>query len=142
MQPMSEKNIQSMIMLAASQTGAAIFRNNSGNGVAGAKMFRIERDGPVNLLQGDWVVRHGSRIQYGLTVGSSDLIGWRRTIITPDMVGKPAALFLALEVKTAIGKATPEQINFIAAVRKAGGLAGIVRSVDEALGVCNPLEGI
>lgn len=136
---MTEKNIQQRIMLAAAQAGATVFRNNTGNGVAGSHMQRIEKAGPVMLQPGDWVVRHGSRIQYGLCVGSSDLIGWRRVIITPDMMYKQVAMFLALEVKTDSGKATHEQINFIEQVRKAGGLAGVVRSVDEAIGVCNPL---
>jgi hypothetical protein len=55
------------------------------------------------------------------------------------MVGKRLALFLALEVKTATGPIMPEQKTFIENVRKAGGLAGVVRSVDEAVAVCNPL---
>jgi hypothetical protein len=80
-----------------------------------------------------------SPVKYGLVEGGSDLIGWRTVIITPEMIGKPVALFLALEVKTATGKPTPEQENFIRAVRKAGGLAGVVRSCDDAIGVCNPL---
>lgn len=136
---MNETTLQKQIMLAASQAGATIFRNNTGNGVAGAKMFRIEKDGPVFLKQGDWVVRQGSRIQYGLCVGSSDLIGWRTVTITPEMVGGKVAVFLALEVKTPTGRASDEQTNFINTVRRAGGLAGVVRSADEALGVCNPL---
>lgn len=137
---MSEKNIQSSIMLAASASGATLFRNNTGNGVAGAKMFRIEKAGPVQLQPGDWVVRHGSRIQYGLCVGSSDLVGWRTVKITPEMVGRKIARFLALEVKTPTGRATDDQKRFIEAVRKAGGLAGVVRTPDEAIGICNPLN--
>lgn len=127
---MSEKTIQSQIMLAASQAGATVFRNNVGNGVLGQV---AKQDG------GQFHIVNGRRVQFGLCPGSSDLIGWRRVRITPDMVGGHVAVFLALEVKTATGKPTPEQVNFISAVRKAGGLAGVVRSVDEALGVCNPL---
>lgn len=58
----------------------------------------------------------------GLCVGSSDIIG-----ITPD------GRFLAVEVKTKTGRATAEQIRFIDAVRRKGGVAGIARSVDDAL---------
>lgn len=37
-----------------------------------------------------------------------------------------------LEVKTAIGKASPEQLEFIANMQSVGAVAGIVRSIDEA----------
>ena len=127
---MTENNIQKQIMLAASQAGATVFRNNTGNGVLGQV---VKQEG------GQYHIVNGRRVQFGLCVGSSDLVGWRSITVTPDMVGKPVALFLALEVKTPSGKPTMEQINFINAVRRAGGLAGVVRSVDEALGVCNPL---
>ena len=62
----------------------------------------------------------GRSYRYGLAVGSSDLIGWTAT-----------GRFLAVEVKSAKGKATPEQLAFIEAVRAAGGVAGVVRSVDD-----------
>lgn len=135
---MSEKNIQSTIMLAASANGANVFRNNVANAVAG-QATRIERDGPVMLHKGDWVVKQGRRTQFGLCVGSSDLIGWRPVTVTPDMVGRRIARFLALEVKTPTGRATDDQKNFIEAVRKNGGLAGVVRSPDEAIALLNPL---
>lgn len=118
-------------MLAASQTGATVFRNNVGNGVLG----RVAKQEGAQFH-----IINGRRVQFGLCPGSSDLIGWRTITVTPEMVGKRLALFLALEVKTPTGAATMEQINFIAAVRKSGGLAGIVRSVDDAISVCNPLE--
>lgn len=135
---MSEKNIQSTIMLAASVNGANVFRNNVANAVAG-QATRIERDGPVMLHKGDWVVKQGRRTQFGLCVGSSDLIGWRAVTVTPNMVGRRIARFLALEVKTSTGRATDDQKNFIEAVRKNGGLAGVVRSPDEAIALLNPL---
>lgn len=127
---MSEKQIQTEIMLAASRSGATVFRNNVGNGILGQV---VKQDG------GQFHVVNGRRVQFGLCPGSSDLIGWRTIRITPDMVGGHLAVFLALEVKTPSGKPTPEQVNFVQAVRKAGGLAGVVRSADEAVAVCNPL---
>lgn len=62
----------------------------------------------------------GEFIRFGLCVGSSDLIG-----ILQD------GRFLAIECKSATGKATPEQIGFIHAINKSGGVAGICRSVDD-----------
>ena|ERR1035437_757814 len=64
--------------------------------------------------------RNGCNIRYGLCVGSSDLIGF-----TKD------GRFLAIEVKTATGKPTDEQINFIDAVNRAGGVGFICRSVEQ-----------
>ena len=136
---MSEKNIQTDIMLAASQSGATVFRNNVANGLVG-QMTRVDKDGPVMLRKGDWIVRNGRRTQFGLCVGSPDLIGWKSVVITSDMVGKRIACFMGLEVKTSTGRATEDQKNFIEQVRKAGGLAGIVRSADDAIGVLNTLN--
>lgn len=64
----------------------------------------------------------GRLITYGLCKGSSDLIG-----IAPD------ARFLAVEVKKEGGRVRSEQLLFIEAVRRAGGIAGICRSADEAV---------
>lgn len=137
---MSEKNIQQEVRMALSAHGIVNFRNNSGNGVAGSHMRRIEKAGQYRLDVGDYVVKHGSRIQYGLCVGSSDLVGWRQIIITPEMVGQCIGQFVAVEVKTPTGKATDDQKNFINQVRKAGGLAGIVRSGDDVISLLNQLK--
>ena len=66
----------------------------------------------------------GRLIRYGLCKGSSDVIG-----LCPD------GRFLAVEVKTATGRVRPEQVAFIDAVRRAGGRAGIARSVQDALDI-------
>lgn len=97
---MKESDIQRLIMLALSEAGCLIWRNNTG------------------------VLKNaaGIPIKFGLCVGSSDLIG-----ITPT------GRFLAVEIKTCKGRATPEQLRFIEAVRSRGGIAGIARSPAEAL---------
>lgn len=77
--------------------------------------------------------RTGRPIQFGLTRGSADLIGWRTVTVTPEMVGQRIAVFTSIEVKTPTGRLTPEQRNWQAAVLKAGGIAGIARSVADAL---------
>lgn len=71
----------------------------------------------------------GAKIRFGLCKGSSDLIGFIRLEIN----GVKTARFMALEIKTATGKATEEQVLFMAMVRGFGGFACIVRSVEEAL---------
>ncbi|MGH2505827.1 MAG: VRR-NUC domain-containing protein [Ktedonobacteraceae bacterium] len=69
--------------------------------------------------------------RYGLGAGTSDLVGWQTIVITPSMVGKKIARFLAAELKAQGGKATPEQIAFIRTVMNAGGIGFIARSVQE-----------
>jgi hypothetical protein len=77
--------------------------------------------------------RTGRYVQFGVgSPGGSDLIGYRKVAITPEMVGTEIAVFAAVEVKAAKGKATEQQKAFIEHIRNAGGIAGIARSVDEA----------
>lgn len=66
----------------------------------------------------------GRLIRYGLCKGSSDVIG----------VAKDGR-FLAVEVKTETGRVSPEQVAFLDAVRRAGGRAGVARSVADALSI-------
>jgi hypothetical protein len=67
----------------------------------------------------------------GLFPGSGDLIGWRTVTVTSDMVGKPIAQFLSIEVKTPTGKVRPDQSNWLEQVNISGGLAIIARSVND-----------
>jgi len=68
--------------------------------------------------------RQGRMIKFGLCVGSADIIGIA-----------PGGVFLAVECKTAIGQPTQAQLNFIAAVLRAGGRAGVARSAAEAVAI-------
>jgi hypothetical protein len=72
----------------------------------------------------------GRWVQFGLTKGSSDLIGWH----------KKTGKFVAIEVKRPGQELRKDQKNFIDQVRKAGGIAGVARSPDdlaEILTDCN-----
>ena len=69
----------------------------------------------------------GSTHRFGLCVGSADLIG----------VVAPHGRFLAIEVKSAKGRTTKEQELFLALVRRMGGVAGVARSVEEAVSLAN-----
>ena len=71
-------------------------------------------------------------IEFGLCVGSSDLIGFQSVTITADMVGQQVAIFTAIEVKTPTGKVSAEQKRFTDMVNNFGGIGAIVRSVDDA----------
>lgn len=65
----------------------------------------------------------GRQVRYGLAVGSADLIG---------VVG-PHGRFVAIEVKSAGGSVTGDQSLWLETVRRMGGVAGVARSVEEAL---------
>jgi hypothetical protein len=107
----SEQTIQQHIRIACSQGGTRLFRNNTGT----------LKD------------QHGRPVTFGLAKGSADLIGWRTVTVTPEMVGQQVAVFLSIEVKTATGRLRPEQQQWLAAVQTAGGIAGVARSVEDAL---------
>ena len=71
-----------------------------------------------------------------LIEGSSDWIGYMATTITPSMVGKRIAVFTALESKRPDGGVvSKEQEGFLNALSDAGGICGVVRSVDDAQAV-------
>jgi hypothetical protein len=97
--------------------------------------------GPVRLFRnnvGAWKTPSGGFLSYGLgssgsriLPGTSDLIGWRSVVITPAMVGQTIAQFVGVEVKDQ-DEPSEQQLNFIAQVNAAGGLAGVAHSIEEA----------
>ena len=91
--------------------------------------------GPIRLWRNNTGVlpdRQGRPVRFGLCPGSSDLIGLRTVTVTPDMVGQRLAVFAAVEVKAPKGRLTDQQVHFLAAVGRMGGLAGVARSVEDA----------
>ncbi|RYD38952.1 MAG: VRR-NUC domain-containing protein [Verrucomicrobiaceae bacterium] len=75
----------------------------------------------------------GATISYGIPGrGGADLLGWTTVRIGPEHVGRTAAIFTSLEVKTPAGRPTPEQKTWLTAVTAAGGIAGIAHSKHEA----------
>lgn len=99
-----------------------LFRNNVGTGWVG-KIIDSTRE-KITLVS-------YRKLDSGLCVGSSDLIGWTVVDITPEMVGRKIAVFTALELKTKNLQATKEQKNFIEQIKKSGGIAGIVRETTD-----------
>ena len=127
---MSEHVIQQQILLAHSSGTTRLWRNNVGTGwagqatkVTGGNLRAVSQA----LRPGDVVIRQGRPLHAGLCVGSSDLIGYRQV--------NGIAQFVALEVKSATGRATKEQVQFLDHIQAAGGLAGIARSVDDAAAI-------
>tara|TARA_R110000868_G_scaffold271838_1_gene531159 strand:- start:3139 stop:3492 length:354 start_codon:yes stop_codon:yes gene_type:complete len=84
---------------------------------------------------------HGRWVNFGIPgAGGSDLIGMHSMTITPAMVGKRVAVFLAVEVKSDEGKPSQDQLAFIEFVQAMGGIAGVARSGDEALNLITEYE--
>ena len=75
--------------------------------------------------EGDIVLWRGaSRILAGLCVGSADLVGIKM------VDGK--GIFIGMEVKTENVITTMMQTKWLALISKLGGIAGVVKSVEEA----------
>jgi hypothetical protein len=105
----------------------------------GRGLIRLLRNNVGSLFD-----RNGRPVAYGLGSqggkpfrGSSDWIGWRSMVVTPEMVGQRIAVFVAIETKD-LAKATADQERFIANVQAAGGLAGVAHNVEEARAILHP----
>jgi hypothetical protein len=87
-------------------------------------MLALSEDGHfvARANVGLFFTRDGRPVHAGLPVGFSDLFGNR--------AGDARAFYL--EVKTATGRASPQQLAFLAAMRARGAIAEVVRSVEDA----------
>jgi len=72
------------------------------------------------------------RVTFGLCPGAADLIGIRRIVVTEEMLGQTIGQLVALEEKTATGRARDDQRRFLDAMRRMGALAEVSRSADHA----------
>lgn len=116
----SEATLMRRVLVRASELGARLFRNNTGR-------WRLARPECRECQSGGRVVASG------LCVGSSDLIGWRSVVVTPEMVGRTVAVFVAAELKVDRNDVTDEQAQFLEVVDGAGGIGVVVRDVESLL---------
>jgi hypothetical protein len=96
-----------------------MFRNAVGYGIATAPKF-IHR-----LNGGKILIDKGSPIRFGLFPGSSDMIGYKPTIITLDMVGQMVAIFQGIEIKTEHDRLSEEQRKWNSALIRDGAIAEV-----------------
>lgn len=122
-----EHQLQNQIALAlGSRPDIRLFRNTVGAGWVGT----------VTNRRGSTITLANARpVTFGLHPGSPDLMGWRSVKITPDMVGQTVAVAVGLEIKTAKGRTSPAQENFLSAMKLMGALSGVARSIEQAEGV-------
>lgn len=113
----SESEIQQKIQIDGPSWNCQLMRNNSG--ALKDQTGRLVRYGLGNVSK-----QHSEQIK------SSDLIGFTKVVITPDMVGKTVAIFTAVEVKESDWKPSPvdkreiAQRTFLQWILANGGLAG------------------
>jgi hypothetical protein len=126
-----ETNIFKLSLVALSKLGTRMFRINTGRAWTGNKITKL----PANhgLYPGAIIIHDPRPFSTGTPKGYSDGTGWTPVVITQQMVGEQIAVFTAGEAKAPNGRATSEQINFIDQVIKAGGIAGVFRSPEEAV---------
>lgn len=119
----SEDTVQGEVRLKASQQGFRLWRNNVG-------VMLDKRGIPVRYGLCNESKKQNEKIK------SSDLIGVKPVIITPDMVGSVIGVFYAREVKKEGWeyKGTPRekaQLNFLNIVRFMGGDAEFISDVED-----------
>lgn len=118
---------------AVSKLGARLFPMTSGKFWGpyhrGRKITRVET---VTLQPGDVLIRQGHMISVGFT-GLSDTLGGSQMTITAEDVGRTVCILTAIEIKAGADRLREGQPEFLAAVKKMGGRAGVARSVDDAV---------
>lgn len=119
----SEAAVQAAVRLEYARRGYRLWRNNVGQ-------LRDERGVPVRYGLANDSAALNQRLK------SSDLIGWRPVLITPDMVGQQLAVFVSLEVKAPDWRLTPgdkrgqAQARWLDLVAADGGEARFVQEVE------------
>ena len=119
---MTQANRLNIIRKWATQMGHRLFRNNVGKAYQG-KLTEIKHHGRIRK-----VIDNLRYIDFGLAIGSADLIGWQCIKITPDMVGDNIAVFFAVEEKSSRDELSVEQINFLQTVHANGGVAMVAKT--------------
>lgn len=116
---MSETDFIKKMLLESNDADCVLYRNNTGIGWAGTFMGR---DGAGNV-----VLKNARPLHAGLCTGSSDAIGWANVIVTPEMLGRSLAVFLAVEAKSRRGATSADQIRFLHNVNRARGIGIVLR---------------
>lgn len=134
------KILQDVFAKLGSREDVRLFKNPVGLALSG-KIFKltdyqkwqIRRILKIPLATNFKLLIEPHEIKYGLTPGSADLIGFRKVKITPDDYGKDIAQFLSIEIKPEKAAVKPNQKNWYRFIRGFGGLAGVARSVRDAI---------
>lgn len=131
----SESTVQKKVWAALALAGTVVFRTNSGKAwLSGAGPAKRLDDGTVIVPAGRPVGLGLVMINGDTVPGLSDLTGYTKVTITPEMVGRTLPIFTVIETKESGGGRRKEnQISFISQVTKDGGIGGFAASTGEAL---------
>ncbi|MDX0262459.1 hypothetical protein GOC60_14850 [Sinorhizobium meliloti] len=135
---MSETPLMRRLMKKATRLGARLFRQNTGMGWVGRSQ-RFDRPGTIEVRPGDVVIRNARPFHAGFE-GLSDSGGWSPLVITPELMGATVAIYTQVEVKED-ARPTTAQLDWIAAVKAAGGRAGIAHNEDELAAILSARPG-
>jgi len=120
---------------AVSKLGARLFPMTTGKFYGPVhRARRIARTETVTLNPGDVVIRQGHLVNVGFT-GMSDTLGGSPMTITAEDVGRTVCILTAIEIKAGADRLREGQPEFLAAVKKMGGRAGVARSVEDAVAI-------
>lgn len=126
---MSESILGKKLQVEWTKLGHRLFRINTGIGWVG-KSTVIRTKTQMTLSPGT-VVTHNARPLHAGFTGCSDYVGFKRVVVTQEMVGQTVAIFAAMETKDT-GRLSPEQKNFINMVNESGGIAKEVRQIEDS----------
>lgn len=122
---------------AASKLGARLFPMTVGKFWGPYhKGVRYERTQTVTVNPGDVLIRGGYMVSVGFT-GLSDTLGGSPMTITAEDIGRTVMILTAVEVKAGKDRPRPGQPEFIEAVKKMGGRAGMARTPEDAIRICS-----
>lgn len=126
-------SLTNQIRLAASKIGARLFPMVVGKFWGPYhRGNRFTKTQTITVHPGDVLIRQGHMVSVG-QAGMSDLVGFIPHVVTEADLGQTFARYLAVEVKAGDDRLRPGQPEFIEAVQKNGGLAGVARSPREAV---------
>lgn len=114
---MKETNIQNFSLIAGSQSGAMIWRNQVGT----------------------FYNRSGNPVKVG-NVGAADSLGVVPVVITQDMVGKTIGVAIACEFKAKRGRQSDDQKRWQSNFEKRGGKYALIRSPDDMVEFINGIK--
>lgn len=132
---MQESSVLKLVWYAIAAT-STIFRLNTGKAwqsSLGPKGVGRTPSGAVHIQAPRMVSVGFGKPNGDPLVGAYDLDGWTPKLITIEMVGCTVAVFTSIECKaTKGGRVSEDQENWGDQVRKAGGIAGVAKTPEEA----------
>lgn len=113
---------------AVSKKGARLFPMTVGKFWAGIPVGKTP--------DGHTILKHARIVNVGFA-GLSDTLGGSPMTITAEDVGRTVMILTAVEIKAGKDQLREGQPEFLAAIKKMGGRAGVARTPEDAISICN-----